>query len=305
MDRLTQEGLTLATTSRDFRGGGQDVLPQGAWIEQFKAVDHDAASGARMTWLLRTIEAEIIPRLMLAHQSPAFAVPSAEALAQRAIGRDEVAAFAALVLAQPADAAFAHVAALRADGLALDAIYLDLLSPTARHLGEMWEADLCDFTQVTLGLWRLQQLLYDLSPAFQDDATFSAQRRRALLAPAPGSQHTLGLFIVAEFFRRAGWDVCGEPTASLADLTAAMRSEWFDVVGLSVGADCQLDDLSSVILSLRRASRNKGVGVMVGGAVFSAQPDLATAVGADMTAADAPQALVLAEAMVALRDKRC
>ena len=79
----------------------------------------------------------------------------------------------------------------------------------------MWDADLCDFTQVTIGLWRLQQLMYELSPAFQDDAQRGVQIHRAMLVlvpvpvpvPVPGSQHTLGLLRVAEFFRRAGWGV--------------------------------------------------------------------------------------------------
>jgi methanogenic corrinoid protein MtbC1 len=304
MDRLTQDGLMLVSANRDRWEGKPEVSPHGAWLDQIRAMEKHTGAEARMAWLLRTIEAEIIPRLMVAHQSASLAMPCDEA-ALATIGRDEVVAFATLVLTKPSEAAVARVECLRAEGVPLDAIYLSLLAPAARHLGELWEADLCDFTQVTLGLWRLQQLLYELSPTFQNEATFDAQRRRALLAPAPGSQHTLGLFIVAEFFRRAGWSVWSEPTTSLTDLTDALRADWFDVVGLSVGADGHVENLPSVILALRQASLNKSIGVMVGGPVFAAHPELAAAVGADSTAADAPQAVVMAEDLVAMREKRC
>ncbi|HEY5281904.1 MAG TPA: cobalamin-binding protein, partial [Polyangia bacterium] len=214
-------------------------------MNQVEPGEHDAGAHARMSKLLRTIEAEIIPRLMLAHRTNSLELMSCE-VASSTIGRDEVLAFASLVIAQPAEMAIAHVEARRAEGVPLEAIYLDLVAPAARHLGELWEADLCDFTQVTLGLWRLQQVMHELSPVFQNETDCEARPRRALLVPAPGSQHTLGLFMVSEFFRRAGWDVWGEPTTT-TDLAAIVRAEWFDLVGLSVGSECGLEGLSSLI----------------------------------------------------------
>lgn len=110
---------------------------------------------------------------------------------------------AQIILDNRAGMAEGHIDALRADGAPLDTTYVDVLAPAARRLGEMWDADLCDFTQVTIGLWRLQRLMYELSPAFQDDAQRGVQIHRAMLVPVPGSQHTLGLLRVAEFFRRS------------------------------------------------------------------------------------------------------
>jgi methanogenic corrinoid protein MtbC1 len=126
-----------------------------------------------------------------------------------------------------------------------------------------------------------------------------------MLVPAPGSQHTLGLFMVAEFFRRAGWDVWGEPSASAADLLDAVRGEWFDVIGISIGAEFQIEGLSSVILGLKRASRNPAVRVLLGGPVASLNPDLHTRLGADATAFDANQALTLAESLLGPALRRC
>ena len=49
-----------------------------------------------------------------------------------------------------------------------------------------------------------------------------------------------------------------------------------------------------MIHAVRRASANKQVKVMVGGGTFAADPNRATAVGADVTALDAVQAVAQA-----------
>jgi len=305
MDRMTQDGAMHEHLNRECWGArAQDAPPEGPWLQAFDSSTAPAGADARLTWLLRTIEAEIIPRLMLAHQTMPLRLQAGE-LMPPTIGHEDVAAFAALALTQQAGAVVAHVEGLRAAGMALDTVYLDLLAPAARHLGELWEADLCDFTQVTLGLWRLQQAMHELSPSFHNEPAFPVQQRRVLLAPAPGSQHTLGLFMVAEFFRRAGWEVWAESATALADVASAVRAEWFDVVGLSVGVDAQIEAVSSAIVAVRKASRNASVGVMVGGALFASRPELVAVVGADATAADAPQAVVQAENLMALRERRC
>ena len=38
------------------------------------------------------------------------------------------------------------------------------IAPAALHLGEMWQQDLCDFFEVTLGVGRLQMLMNRLEP---------------------------------------------------------------------------------------------------------------------------------------------
>jgi methanogenic corrinoid protein MtbC1 len=250
--------------------------------------------------LRRTIEAEIIPRLMLAHL-----LPSNDACApvdsRPELGAEEVEVLTELVLRRDSAAAQAYVRARHHAGLAVETLFLGLLSPVARRLGEMWEADLCDFTQVTVGLWRLQQLVFEYSDVFQRDRRMRACRRRALLAPAPGSQHTFGVVMVGEFFRRAGWDVRGDPSASLAEVKSCIVADSFDLLGLSLGAGCQAKAVSSAILRLRKASRNRAIVVMVGGPAVVLSPDFVNLVGADGTAPDAASAVTEAERLVARR----
>ena len=106
---------------------------------------------------------------------------------------------------------------------------------------------------------------------------------------------------MAVFFRRAGWDVWGDAMASREDIEQTAREEWFDLLGLSIGSIVHEPDLASVILRVRKISRNPSLVVIVGGPIVNADPDLAGRVGADATACDAPGAVRCAEAMLAAR----
>ena len=300
MARTTQEDANTARTAGEYwsesgspprvspqpvsRSAGELVFPTADWMGD----------------LARTIEAEIIPRLMLAHggQDPAAAAISCE---DKAPSSPEVVEFANLVLAQDATVARTWVEAVRARGASPETIFLELLAPAARRLGELWEADLCDFTQVTLGLWRIQQVVHELAPSFRNDVQFAPSGRRVLLSAAPGDQHTLGLLMVGEFFRHSGWEVCAGSSGRSLDLVKAVQTERFDVLGFSVGSEARLEALKGLIAAVRGASSNPDLVIMVGGPIFVEHPEWVTLVGADATATDAKDAVRRADEMVPLR----
>lgn len=260
--------------------------------------------GSRDRHLLRTIEGEIIPRLVLARRGggvepPAVTPATAVPVLGRAPDNELVAEVAQLVSRDDVGAAATRIDGLRQAGLSVETVYLELLAPVARYLGELWEADIVDFTTVTLGCGRLQQLLHELSPSFFREAEPHGHRRRVLLVPVPGEQHTFGLFMVAEFFRRAGWDVWSGCMPN-RDLTALVRQESFSLIGFSLSGDQRLDALAASIRAVRRASRNRGIGVLVGGPVFVGHPELVSLVGADATATDGRQATQQAQNTLSL-----
>jgi methanogenic corrinoid protein MtbC1 len=288
---------------------GQESWKKSKKAGQVKAGDeYDpqiAQNGAeeRLAQLVRTIEGEIIPRLMLAHRAD-FECPKIPTVGGAALATDDVEAFAKLVLAHDVAIAAAYVQAMHAQGATLETLYLELLAPTARRLGELWEADLCDFTDVTVGLGRLQQLLRELGPLFRQEGQVAKSGRRALLVPAAGEQHTLGLLMVAEFFRKSGWGVWSEPTGTSAEVVRIVRNEWFDIAGFSVGTEHRLADLKAEIAALRQASRNKSIQIMVGGPFLLKYPDCVSEVGADGSAMDAKQAVIQAESLAASSQAR-
>ena len=244
--------------------------------------------------LVRLIEGEIIPRLLMAHQSAeraAVAVPAAGGIAAA-----EVVGFANLVLAEELGVLRQNAEGFVARGIDIDTLYFDLFSPTAKLLGSMWEEDLCTFNDVTIGLCRLQQLVYEFSDRIRQDG--SGTGRTALFALTPGDQHTFGLVLVVEFFRRAGWRTVCVPDASASDLAEMVKTESFDLIGFSMADEKWLKTLPTVIASLRSESRNPLVRVIVGGRVFTERPERVAEVGADETAEDARQAVKNAESLV-------
>jgi methanogenic corrinoid protein MtbC1 len=243
--------------------------------------------------LVRTIESEIVPRLVLTRGVSRGEEP--HATESRSPDRSDVSELVRLLLAHDVSVAGAYVEAVRQRGASLEAVCLELLAPAARQLGMLWEHDECDFMQVTVGLCRLHQLLRQLSPEFGADELDRNVNRRILLAPCPGEQHTFGLSLVAQFLKRADWDVWHEFPASAAQIVDTVRQISFAVIGLSVGTQARLNALTETIALIRRESRNKGIGVLVGGPILVERPELARLVGADATAADGPQAVLRAE----------
>ena len=214
----------------------------------------------------------------------------------------EIATLAPLALEVEADALLAHIEAILARGVSVDSVMVDLLAPTARMLGEFWEEDRCDFVDVTMGLWRLQEVVHEIAARLPSDRMLAAGGHRALFASMPGDQHNFGTVVVDEMFRRDGWITDRLSDVETSDLLAKVGDEWFDLVGLTVSCDRHLAALPSIIAAVRNVSRNPGVCVMVGGRVFSADPDLAAMIGADGTARDARLALKTAADIVRLRE---
>nr|WP_206026755.1 cobalamin B12-binding domain-containing protein [Rubrivivax benzoatilyticus] len=242
----------------------------------------------------RPLEGEVVPLLGRGGRVD----PSAR------VADDDLSRFIEFALA-PGDAGWLEmIADLRERGVPVETLYLDLLAPAARRLGEMWEQDLVMFSDVTVALGRLHRIMRGLSPSLGHDLHLPAEGRRALLLPAPGEQHTFGLSMVAEFFRQSGWEVVCELDSRSVDPVRRVRREWFDVVGVSVGVEARLDWLRDGITTMRRASRNRGLAVIVGGPVFALHPERAVELGADGTAHDAREAPALAARLVAAKAVR-
>lgn len=253
---------------------------------------------SRLQRLVYTLEAQVIPRMVRA-RSPTTAIPcSSPSTCPGDCGRC-VGGLVELLLAGDAHSTREYLDGVQAQGVGLEALYLDVLAPAARHLGELWDDDRCDFTEVTLGVGQLQLALRERSMPPRDEPADCLHRRRVLLAPAVGEQHTFGLLMVAEFFRLAAWDVWGGPLASRGELHSLVHREWFDVVGLSLSCDRTVENASADIEAIRAASLNPEVGIMVGGPEVMAHPELMHAVHADATATDGRRAPLEASRLLA------
>lgn len=253
-------------------------------------------SSASFDRLVRVVESEIVPRLMVARQAPPEPTPIAHPEEDGPPGAVEL---VRLLLAHDASIAVAHVAAISQQGKSMQEICLQLLAPAARILGDRWERDESDFMQVTLALCKLHQVLHQISAVLRpsEDTENMQPARRVLLAAVPGEQHTFGVVMVGQFFRADGWDVWNEFPGTDDVLMEIVHRCWFAVVGLSVGSDVRLSCVTSAVEAIRRASCNRSVRVMLGGPVLLRRPELATVLGGDATASDGREAVLTADSM--------
>lgn len=266
---------------------------------KLELVENSQAQSPAM--LAGVIEGEIIPRLMLAHRAAA----AAKSAPCSALPPFDVEAFCELAVGPDHHAVMDAVQAWQDRGAALETLLLDLLAPAARRLGDLWSQDLCSFADVTVGLMRLQQAVHELSMAQPLRRTSGPPEvPTALFATAPGEQHMLGISMVAELFRQAGWRVWGEPDGAPESLAALVSQESFDLLGLTLSRASGLDDLQELISSLRTRSLNPNLKMLVGGHVFVEQPELAARIGADATASDARAAVTLANTMMARSSRK-
>jgi methanogenic corrinoid protein MtbC1 len=278
-EAISRQALEERSFRRDLIGKAETAI---------RKESEDAADAVdRRRSIADTIERDIVPRLVRAR---AARVASD---AGRAVETETVTDFVAILLhCDPAGPA-SFVERQIGSGVAIEAIYLDLLAPAARQLGDMWTDDRVDFTEVMLGLAKLQALLHEFSPP-NEPAAARGSGQRVLLACAPGEHHIFGIVMVDEFFRRAGWDTRCLAAATAADIVANVRRDSYAIVGFSASCDYQLEPLANCIRFVRKASRNRAVGVLVGGRLFVERPELVSLVGADTSAIDGRQAVLQA-----------
>ena len=241
-----------------------------------------------LTKLGRTIEVDVIPRLMQALQSrqiesiePAYGDVSFAA---------EIDDFVHLLLHHETDVAIKYLTTLRSTGAPLAAIYLDLLGPAARRVGEMWDNDECSFADVTIVVCRMHQVLLEFSRCFDAPAKSSDKNRNVLLLPAPGEQHTFGLLMVIEFLRRDAWNCFSGTPIDRRESEKIINAQDYKVIGLSISADRHIDSTGSLIRWIKDYSRNCGAAIIIGGNAVERIPDLVTQVGADASATSGEQA---------------
>lgn len=237
------------------------------------------------------VESEVIPRLLIAVARRS--APRRDE-ATGSISAEEVRTFAPLPLELEADELLHIVEGFLGRGVAIESILVDLLAPSARRLGQYWEDDGCDFLDVTIGLWRLTEVMHELTARYPPPGVPIPPRRAALFAAMPGDVHSFGAQMVEDMFARAGWHTRLLVNADRRELLHVVGQEQFDMAGLTVSCDCPTAALADMVASLRSASKGRFIKIFIGGRMVNANPDIVSAVGADGTAGDARSLLRMA-----------
>lgn len=241
------------------------------------------------------IENELIPRLLMVHPVPQ---PRSATTGPALLSAAEIADFAPAPLQLEADELLVRIEQFLARGVSAESIFVDLLAPSARKLGELWDQDQCDFLDVTMGLWRLQEVMREVALRAPPITAACDSPFSALFSPMPGDQHSFGVLMVEEVFSRAGWhsEVLLEPTRP--ELLQMVSSRHYDLVGLTITCGSPSSAVLELITAVRSLSQYPDIRILIGGHSVNADPDLVRKTGADGAAEDACSALRLGEQLV-------
>ncbi|WP_342153561.1 cobalamin B12-binding domain-containing protein [Methylorubrum sp. SB2] len=287
------ERLELPVPARECSLGGETLAASAFDVQP------DAERMRRR--LAGVVEAEILPRLMLVHRARTKPAPSAQ---DRQPSPADIERLCDLLLSRTEGDLTLHLLRFLDEGLSLESVLVELLTPAARHIGRLWEEDTCDFIEVTVALGRLQAVARDLCARYGGDDV-EPRGRSILLLPCPGETHVFCLAVLAGIFRESGWDVTTAGQDAGVDPVDLVAGEWFDVVGLTLSCDVLVPRLSQTIAAMRQASNNPSLKILVGGPYFVRHPDQVSVVGADATAEDGRLAPLISESLLEMRSRAC
>jgi methanogenic corrinoid protein MtbC1 len=177
-----------------------------------------------------------------------------------------------------------------AAGLAVEAAYLEVLAPTMYEVGVLWERAQITVAGEHLATAITQGVLATLATRLPR-RTASAEPPVAVLGCGPEDFHSLGTRIVGDFLQAAGWRVFDLGAATPASAFASVASEHdAHLVAVSSSRAEHLDSVRDIRQALNNLARPPLLAV--GGNAYDGHPKRASAVGADLHAAD-PRALLL------------
>lgn len=283
--------LSKVGNSADLKQGTEPAVDQ-------SESDQDVLS--KIGLLLETVESELVPRLLINQTnylpvaSSLLSNPAVDPQPGSRCTQDKIESLTNLCIDSEPRKLDQYIADLLTQGIKLESIYLYLLAPTARQLGELWSSDHLSFVDVQLGLSRLHQLICECDAVGYCSDNIPMTQQSILLTCAPGESHTFGITMVADFFRRYGWRVSNFCGHEKGFLLARLASTQYTAVGFSLHNDISYQVLKSLVREVRRKSISKDLMVLVGGDFFVRNPDKVDDVGADLFARDARQAVLQA-----------
>ncbi len=184
-------------------------------------------------------------------------------------------------------------------GLPLDRIYRKYLAEAARRLGTDWENDTRSFEQVSLATARIYTIMDSLRR--RQPVPMRAPQPRIAFAAVPGEQHTLGVEMATDLFRRAGWDVAHLVGPSHDEILLTLEDKSIFLLGLSASGSRHQAALIRLILALRMTRPD--VRIIVSGAITHTDNSLALNVGIDAVVRDVPQALEVVKNLAPLGER--
>ncbi len=209
-------------------------------------------------------------------------------------GVDWSARFEDRLLAGDESGTWAVAEAALASGVTPAGIHIDVLSPALARIGEGWHRGVVSIAEEHRATGVATKIVGRLGNRF---ARRGSRRGRIVIGTPPGERHALGVSVVADLLRGAGWEVVDLGVDMPADdfVTAVEKSAPVSAVAVSVGHPDRIIPARDLVTTLRAAVV---VPIVVGGAAIDAAA--ASIIGADGWASDGRAAV---EAVAALTSR--
>ncbi|QWE12082.1 B12-binding domain-containing protein [Polynucleobacter sp. AP-Titi-500A-B4] len=204
--------------------------------------------------------------------------------APNTLDEEEINRIADLLLNAEEDAFEYAIKTHKAHGVPIDYIVLDLIPEIARKLGKHWEEDSLSFADVSIGVNKLERVIYKLDYLFQANQLERQQNKSIFVSGCPGSQHSLGTLIFANFLTFSGWQVHRPNKVNIDCMVEGVESKNHQALAISVATNEQLEQLPNLISLLRQKSKNPKIIVLIGGPLYNKTPDAFDDIQADIKA---------------------
>ncbi|WP_027287956.1 cobalamin B12-binding domain-containing protein [Rhodovibrio salinarum] len=170
-------------------------------------------------------------------------------------------------------------------------ILLHVIEPAQVEVGRLWQINRIDVAQEHFATAVSQDLMSELTGCVRTNGDSGT----VVSACVEGELHDTGLQVVNALLQLNGWAThyLGANTPKLA-IQMAVRRVQPEVLALSVTTPYLAWRLPDIIAGLRSDPMTAGVKVLVGGYPFHVSPSLAKWIGADGTARNAEDAVLLA-----------
>lgn len=146
------------------------------------------------------------------------------------------------------------------------------LSAVIADIEDQWQRDRLDYDQVLQGFWTIRRALeLKIARTQMHDLIASptqANRGPVLFASVPGGEHVLGALSVADHFVLNHWQVDTCLGATREVLLERVRAKPFQLIGLTVGTDAELEGLADLIIDIRTRVAPQSTPIVLGGNVF-------------------------------------
>ncbi len=164
----------------------------------------------------------------------------------------------------------------------------------ARFLGCAWAEDSAPFTEVTIGVARMQAILRQVGRDWTSNVEAGPESCTVLMVLPDGEQHSFGAMVLTGQMRRQGISVRLEIGSPPGLLRQIVRQQHFDCAMISIACEEKLDHCRKVVDALRAGSVGR-LHVAVGGAVLDRPVDVGGATQADIVTNDPLQVLLGAQ----------